>query len=173
VDVSAVTNFVDPLGTGKRLTKEERCVFAAPHTFCPGADLFLRITGPWGRAVEQQGEDRRKHLRFRCGGEAEIRSLSSGVCARGAIANLSLGGCLVQLVENHSFRRTEEVEMTFCVRQLPVRVRASVRQVYPDHHVGVEFTMLSERGKRQLKELIEELAEILRNQMESLAGTEQ
>ena len=33
--------------------------------------------------------------------------------------------------------------------------------------------MLSERGKRQLKELIEELAQILRNQIESLAGTEQ
>ena len=112
--------------------------------------------------MEQQGEDRRRHLRFRCGGEAEIRSLSSCVCARGAIANLSLGGCLMQLVENHS-----------CVRQLPVRVRASVRQVYPDHHVGIEFTMLSERGKRQLKELIEELAQILRNQIESLAGTEQ
>jgi len=86
---------------------------------------------------------------------------------------LSLGGCLVQLVDNHSFRRMEAVEMTFCVRQLPVRVQACVRQVYPDHHVGVEFTMLSERGKRQLRDLIEELAEILRNQMESLAGAEQ
>jgi hypothetical protein len=173
VDVSAVTKSLDPFGTGRSLQRRSTVFFAVPHTFCPGADIFLRITGPQGKAVEQQGEDRRRHLRFRCGGEAEIRSLSSGVCARGAIANLSLGGCLVQLVENHSFRRTEDVEMTFCVRQLPVRVRASVRQVYPDHHVGVEFTMLSERGKRQLKELIEELAQILRNQIESLAGTEQ
>ena len=58
--------------------------------------------------------------------------------------------------------------MTFCVRQLPVRVQGSVRQVHSDQAIGVEFTMLSQRGKRQLQELIEELAEILRDQVESL-----
>ena len=44
--------------------------------------------------------------------------------------------------------------MTFCVRQLPVRVRASIRQLYPGYVVGVAFTMVSERGKRQLRTLM-------------------
>ncbi|MFY9744715.1 MAG: PilZ domain-containing protein [Acidobacteriaceae bacterium] len=123
--------------------------------------------------MEQQSENRRKHLRFRCGGEVDIRSLSSGAGARGAIANLSLSGCLVELADGRSFRRREAVEMTFCVRHLPVRVQASVRQVYPDHQVGVEFTRLSERGRRQLRDLIEELAEMSRNQVGFLAGAQE
>lgn len=58
------------------------------------------------------------------------------------------------------FRKGEAVEISFCVRQLPVRVLGSVRQTPSDKVVGVEFTMLTERGKRQLLELIEELAQI-------------
>ncbi len=90
-----------------------------------------------------------------------MRSLVSGACARGRIANLSLRGCRMQLDEPHGYRRGEALEMTFCVRQLPVRVQGFVRQVHLGHAVGVEFTMMSERGKRQLLELIRELDEIL------------
>ena len=75
---------------------------------------------------------------------------------------------LLHLEDRHGFRRAESVEMTFCVRQLPVRVQASIRQLYPGYVVGVAFTMLSERGKRQLTTLIDELDEILHGQVESL-----
>jgi hypothetical protein len=87
---------------------------------------------------------------------------------RGGIANLSLRGCLIDPREEHSFRRGERVEMTFCVRQLPVRVQGAVRQVCADRSVGVEFMLLNERGKRQLGELIGELAEILEERTHGL-----
>jgi hypothetical protein len=90
---------------------------------------------------------------------------------RGRIANLSLGGCLIHLGDGDGFRKGEAVEMTFCVRQLPVRVQGSVRQLDPHLVIGVEFTMISERGKRQLRELIVELGEILRRQIEAMAPT--
>jgi hypothetical protein len=90
---------------------------------------------------------------------------------RGRIANLSLSGCLIHLGNEDCFRKGEAVEMTFCVRQLPVRVQGSVRQAHPDQAIGIEFTMLSERGKRQLRELIVELDEILRDQIETMAPT--
>jgi hypothetical protein len=93
-----------------------------------------------------------------------MRSLVSGLRALGRIANLSLHGCRMQLTDPHSFRRGEALEITFCVRQLPVRVQGFVRQVHLGHAVGVEFTMMSERGKRQLLELIRELDEILQDQ---------
>lgn len=60
------------------------------------------------------------------------------------------------------------MEMTFCVRQLPVRVQGAVRQVCADRSVGVEFMLLNERGKRQLGELIGELAEILEERTHGL-----
>ena len=132
--------------------------------------------------MTQQEIDRRDDRRFSCGGEAEIRSLGSGLCARGKIANLSLGGCLIRLTsKEYAFRRGESVEMTFCVRQLPLRVQGSVRQLaeraggfhnnvghFPADVVGVQFTMLTERGKRQLLTLIHELAEILQEQIDIL-----
>lgn len=109
--------------------------------------------------------DRRRHTRFHCGGEAEVRSLSSGIVARGKIANLSLGGCCIEVGISHSFRKDEAAEMTFSVRQFPLRVQGVIRQAHCGQALGVEFTMLSERGKRQLQELIQELAEILKEQI--------
>jgi hypothetical protein len=135
--------------------------------------------------VTQRDSDRRRHPRFQCGGEAEVRSLASGISARGKIANLSIGGCLIQLTgTGHPFRRGEAVEMTFCVRQLPLRVQGSVRQCaerapdsddnvghFPSWVVGVQFTLLTERGKRQLLSLIEELAEIFQEQVKRFPGS--
>lgn len=118
--------------------------------------------------MAQSGEDRRQHPRFSCGGNGEMRSLSSAVRAVGQIENLSLGGCRILVGDRHGFREGEKVEMTFTVRQLPLRVQASVRQLHSGHAVGVEFTLLSERGKIQLLALIDELAEVHRDQVDSL-----
>jgi len=117
--------------------------------------------------VAQKGEDRRASPRFQCSGDAEMRSLSSGIRAVGKIENLSLGGCLIHLANQHGFRKGETVEMTFTIRQLPLRVQASVRQLHSDA-AGVAFTLLSERGRRQLQLLIDELSELLRDQVEGL-----
>jgi len=117
--------------------------------------------------VADPADDRRQHSRFLCAGEAEIRSLVSGLTTRGKIANLSLGGCRIALApDQHDFTSNECVEMTFTVRQLPLRVQGTVRQSHADQVLGIQFTMLTERGKRQLLQLMEELAEILRDQVE-------
>jgi hypothetical protein len=83
---------------------------------------------------------------------------------RGRIANLSLRGCLIQPKEDSWLRCHEAVEMTFVVRQLPVRVQGVVRLTHAGHGVGIQFTLLSERGKRQMRELIEELGDRLQDQ---------
>lgn len=113
----------------------------------------------------QPEEERRRHLRFLCTGDAEIRSLVSGVATRGRIVNLSPGGCLIEPQTAARLRRHEPVEMTFMVRQLPVRVQGAVRQVHGDGTIGVQFTLLTERGKRHLGELIAELGELLQGEV--------
>jgi hypothetical protein len=55
VDVSAVTKSLDPFGTGRSLQRRSTVFFAVPHTFCPGADIFLRITGPQGKLWRNKG----------------------------------------------------------------------------------------------------------------------
>jgi hypothetical protein len=133
------------------------------------ADMLLRFIHHPGRVVAQRGSDRRRNPRFPCCGEAQIRSLATGLSAHGTVGNLSLSGCRLHLAICQFFRKAEAVEISFCVRQLPVRVLGSVRQVPSGQVVGVEFTMLSERGKRQLLELIDELAEISRDQAKAAA----
>jgi PilZ domain len=90
-----------------------------------------------------------------------MRSLTSGLCSPARIENLGLLGCRIRIGDSQCFRRSEPVEMTFCVRQLPVRVQGVIRRARPDQTIGVEFTLLTQRGRRQLRELIEELGQIL------------
>lgn len=115
--------------------------------------------------LDHQGEERRRHPRFQCAGKAEMRSLVSGFRTQGKVENLSLSGCKVQLSggQEHRFHRGEKVEMTFCVRQLSLRVQASIRQMRggESEAIGVEFTLLTERGRRQLQELIDELNQLV------------
>lgn len=99
-----------------------------------------------------------------------MRSLASGLRVVGAITNLSLGGCLMLLGETRGFHRGEALEMTFSVRQLPLRVQGFIRQIHPGYGAGVEFTLITERGKRQLAELIEELGAVLRDQVDDLVN---
>jgi len=94
-----------------------------------------------------------------------MRSLSSGLRTRGKIENLSLSGCRMHMSDLHWFRRGDSVELTFNVRQLPLRVQASIRQLDPRTSVGVEFTLITDRGRRLLTELIHELDETQRDRL--------
>jgi hypothetical protein len=118
--------------------------------------------------VARREDDRRQNPRFLCGGKAEMRSLSSGSRVEGRIQNLSLGGCRIEGEERAGFRAGEKVEITFCVRQLPLRVQAVICPPFSGNRVSARFTLLSERGKRQLLALIEELDEVARGQLEDL-----
>lgn len=118
--------------------------------------------------MAQQEDDRRLNPRFLCSGKAEMRSLSSGFRAEGRIQNLSLGGCRIEAEERMAFRAGEKVEITFCVRQLPLRVQATICPPLSSHSASVRFTLLSERGKLQLLALIEELDQVVRVQVEDL-----
>jgi hypothetical protein len=80
-----------------------------------------------------------------------------------------VNGCLLELSSRHSFHSGEIAEVTFCVRQLSLRVQGIIRQAHSDQAVGVQFTLVPERIRHELLELIEELAEIAQAQAESPA----
>ncbi|HEY1502106.1 MAG TPA: PilZ domain-containing protein [Acidobacteriaceae bacterium] len=119
--------------------------------------------------MSERKENRRRHPRFQCAGEAEIRGLTSLLQRKGKIANLSLNGCLLEVSIRHSFHSGEIAEVIFCVRQLSFRMQGIIRQAHSDQVVGVQFTLVTERARRQLLELIDELAEIAEAQEDSPA----
>ncbi len=107
-------------------------------------------------------EELRRAPRLTCSGLAGIQTLPA--CEKpfpARIANLSVGGCLMELQEPHSFFMGEIVELIFRVNYKPFRVRGKVRAIRSETLVGFQFPQLSERVRRQLEDLIGELIEHL------------
>ena len=75
------------------------------------------------------------------------------------IVDLSIEGCLLVFNEPQNISKEAMAELTFRVNQLPFRVRGQVRSVQSGITVGFQFTMLSGTVRRQLEDLIEEMAE--------------
>jgi len=76
---------------------------------------------------------------------------------RARIVDLSVEGCLLVLLEPQILREDTLVELTFCVNNLPFRVRAQAKSIRTDAKIGFQFPHLSERVRLQLEDLIEEL----------------
>jgi hypothetical protein len=110
------------------------------------AELALHMTQP---------ADARRSRRYGCYGPIQFRVLNWQIT--GKLINLSLEGCLIRPSQKVSFAAGDTFELRFEVRGLCFRVRCAVRWVGPDQRLGVEILMMSERGRRQLVELLDEL----------------
>lgn len=110
-------------------------------------------------------KEQRRHPRLKCIGPAFVQVSVEKPLISARIVDLSLEGCLIQLTgSSEPIPKGAIVELTFHVNQLPFRVRAQVRAVRPDLSIGFEFPALSARVRRQLGDLIEELAEAQQKQ---------
>jgi len=108
------------------------------------------------------GEEQRRAPRLECTGIGGVQKLpAEEVPIPARIANLSTGGCLMELRTPESFCIDEIVELIFNVNHLPFRVRGKVRAIRSNKLVGFQFPQLSERVRRQLEDLIGELIEHL------------
>jgi c-di-GMP-binding flagellar brake protein YcgR len=103
-------------------------------------------------------EERRKDLRFRCTGHADLHPAAAAPTLPGRIVDVSTGGCLIELHASQKIVPNETVELTFSINRLPFRVRGEVTSLRSGTAVGFKFTGLSERVQEHLGELIEELA---------------
>ena len=98
----------------------------------------------------------RKTRRYRCYGPIEFR-VQDWYTFTGKILNLSLEGCFIQPDQPTGYTVGERLNLRFKVNHLIFLVQCIVRRVAPDGTLGVEILLLSDRTRRQLKELIEEL----------------
>jgi c-di-GMP-binding flagellar brake protein YcgR len=106
--------------------------------------------------------DKRRTQRVDCGGLAGVQKLPAieePIFAK--IENLSEGGCLMKLdapsAAHVVLELDEKVELSFEVKQLPFRILARVRVLRSNTMIGFQFCDMSERAKRHLQDLIEEL----------------
>lgn len=99
----------------------------------------------------------RKTQRYLCYGSGELRNQHSHTFA-GKILNLSVDGCLIEPGQPTDYIVGDHIDLRFEVKHLSFRVQCIVRRVSPEGALGVEILLLSDRSRKQLGELIEELA---------------
>lgn len=102
---------------------------------------------------------RRRNPRFACLGVAGVQRKPTEEPIPAKVVNLSAGGCLIVLEEPHALTQDTTVELTFEVNGQPFRVWGKVRAVHSDLDIGLEFPLMSERVRRRLEDLIEQLIE--------------
>lgn len=102
-------------------------------------------------------KERRRHPRHPCHGPIDFR-IQGWYLRRGRILNLCLDGCLIEPQLGTDCVPGDEIEMRFEVNQLTFLAQCTVRRVQSSGDIGVEIRFLSDRSRRQLQELIDELA---------------
>jgi hypothetical protein len=120
-------------------------------------------------------KERRRYPRFSCDGPASVRVLMVESRYHGRILDLSTNGAYLHFDGPFRISFGQRLEIEFETNGLQFRVMACVRMVEPycGVGVGVEFTDISSRGRRQLLELIKELEDMQREQRQSLAEAQQ
>jgi len=102
-------------------------------------------------------EDRRRSVRFICGGQAKISRLpSDGILIPGTIRDLSLHGCCIDTTL--PLDRGVRAEIVVCVNAASFRAVGEVRAIRGRFGAGMEFVHLSAGGKDLLAEMIADLA---------------
>jgi hypothetical protein len=101
--------------------------------------------------------DQRRTLRHPCHGTIEIR-IDGWRLYPGRILNLGIDGCLVEAAQWAGCEPGDLLDLCFSVNHLSFRTQCIVRWTRPSGTVGVEILLVSVRGRRQLDELIQELA---------------
>jgi hypothetical protein len=113
-------------------------------------------------------EDRRRSLRYNCGGAAKILCLpSNGSSLPGRVRDLSLRGCCLETVP--ALDCGARTEIVLRVNSGSFRAVSQVKGTRDRFGVGMEFVHLSARGKDMLADVVERLARLqaLVNQLRS------
>lgn len=101
--------------------------------------------------------ERRRTPRYSCSGPIDFRILG-WYLRKGRILNLCLEGCLIQPHLATGYGVGDRLELRFEVNRLAFRALCVVRRIQSSGALGVQILRLSDRSRRQLQELIDELS---------------
>lgn len=108
-------------------------------------------------APAPQMKERRTTRRYECTGSVEVRSEDSGVRLWGALKDISLNGCYVEMTT--TFPVNTKMYIALEAGGLRVVGEAMVRASYPSLGMGMSFTVLAPTQRLRLKEILAAAAE--------------
>jgi hypothetical protein len=111
-----------------------------------------------GEAMNQLGlqQERRKHWRYPCAGEAWVRREGDNVSLQGVLSDISLGGCYVDMM--HPLPSEARIELTFTLDGRRVRAKGRVCASREGFGMGVSFTEVQREDQPILQEVVDWLA---------------
>jgi hypothetical protein len=109
------------------------------------------------KGSSKDAPEKRRHTRILCTGNAGVQMRAGEPFYPARIVNLSEGGCLMAFEKPQSLAQDTMVELSFQINNLPFRVSGQVKGIRSDARVGLKFPVLSERVRRQLEDLVEDL----------------
>ncbi|MGH9607673.1 MAG: PilZ domain-containing protein [Terracidiphilus sp.] len=115
---------------------------------------------PRPAAAPPSNRDRRASARYEVDTSAAILLVRSGSRIEGRILDLSLNGCRIFTQERFPVGIYTRVETEFHLEGLPFRLSGVVQAIHDRRQVGIRFLDLSERKRREVLQLIEEIGEM-------------
>jgi Tfp pilus assembly protein PilZ len=116
------------------------------------------LPGPTVDGTARDAHDRRAYPRVKCGNSVEIHVDDQDAPIRARIADMSLGGCFVEMP--NPLARGTEIRLALWVKDTKLSAKGKVITSTPGYGVGVQFTEMSEQERMQLKRYVESLIRI-------------
>ncbi len=99
----------------------------------------------------------RRQTRYPCDGTANVRVLRVESKFQGRILDLSATGAFIAFDQPFRIEFGHRLELEVVVGGIPFRAMACVRLAEPARGIGVQFTDIADRGRRQLQQILAEL----------------
>jgi hypothetical protein len=109
-------------------------------------------------ASVRDARDRRAHVRLKSTNSAEVYPAGANVPMRTRTADLSLGGCFLEMP--NPLPKGTQIRIALWVKDFKLWANAEVVSSTPGFGIGVKFTEMTEQDRNQLKQFIESLMRI-------------
>lgn len=123
-----------------------------PYGSNPAAQATAAARAPSGTSPQE----RRRHQRFACEGNLELKTDGSTIRTWASFTDISPAGCYVEMMT--TFPVGTKMEIQLGMNGFLVSGAALVRASYPFLGMGIEFTNLSQNAREQLDAMIASLA---------------
>jgi len=100
-------------------------------------------------------QEKRKHPRFKCEGNLELKTDGSTIRTWATFTDISTAGCYIEMMT--TFPVDTKMELQLGMNGFLVKGTAIVRATYPFLGMGIEFTSLSQNAREQLDAMIASL----------------
>jgi len=114
-------------------------------------------SGSANQGLEQfQGAEKRRSVRYKCEGSAEVREDGCDVPTWAAFTDISLHGCYVEA--QATYPPGTILHMKLEAKGVRVEAKGIVRVTYPYLGMGIAFSEMSEEDKCRLRQLVTSLS---------------